>query len=47
MANKATQEHITLFVNTDGSKHRPQQQKKQVTLLVNMNESKQRATYHS
>ena len=28
MANRATQEHVTLFVNTNESKHRPQQQQK-------------------
>jgi hypothetical protein len=27
MANRATQKHVTLFVNTNESKHRPQQQK--------------------
>jgi len=46
MANRATKEHVTLFVNTNERYHRPQQER-QVTLFVNMNESKQRAKYHS
>jgi hypothetical protein len=47
MANRATQVHVTLCVSTNENKHRPQQQKKKVALFVNMNESKQRAKYHS
>ena len=27
MANRATQEHVTLFLNTNENKHKPQQQK--------------------
>jgi hypothetical protein len=27
MANRATKEHVTLFVNTNENKHKPQQQK--------------------
>jgi hypothetical protein len=34
MANRATQVHVTLLGNTNENKHRPQQQKKQVTLFV-------------